>query len=57
MILTCDLENTVDIDFEDDLEDCVTSLHWWDRCESELSEGGVVLAVHPLTLEDLPQSQ
>ena len=47
-----DLEDTVDIDLEDDLKDGLTSLHRWDRCKGELSEGGVVLAVHTLTLED-----
>lgn len=47
-----DLEDTVDIDLEDDLEDGLTSLHWWDRREGELSEGGVILAVDTLSLED-----
>ena len=45
-----DLEDTVDIDLEDDLEDGLTSLHGRDRSKSELAEGGVVLAVDTLTL-------
>lgn len=47
-----DLEDTVDIDLEDDLESGVSSLHWWDGGKGELSEGGVVLAVSALSLED-----
>ena len=45
-----DLEDTVDIDLEDDLEDGLASLHGRDRSKSELAEGGVVLAVDTLTL-------
>lgn len=47
-----DLEDTVDVDLEDDLEDGITSLHGRDGSKGELSEGGVVLAVDTLTLED-----
>jgi len=39
-----DLKDTVDVDLEDTLEDGLTSLHRWDWCKGELSEGGVVLA-------------
>ena len=46
------LEDTVDIDLENDLEDGLTSLHWWDWSKGELSEGGVVLTVDTLSLED-----
>jgi hypothetical protein len=45
-----DLEDTVDVDLEDDLKDSITSLHWGDRGKGELSERGVILAVHTLTL-------
>lgn len=47
-----DLEDTVDIDLEDDLEDGITSLHGRDGSQSELTKGGVVFAVNTLTLED-----
>lgn len=47
-----DLENTVDVDLEDNLEDGLTSLHGGDRSESELAEGSVVAAVNTLALED-----
>jgi hypothetical protein len=47
-----DLEDTVDVDLEDDLKDGLTSLHWWDRGKGELSEGGVILAVDTLSLVD-----
>lgn len=46
------LEDTVDVDLEDDLEDGITSLHGRDGSKGELSEGGVVLAVDTLTLEN-----
>ena len=45
-----DLEDTVDVDLEDDLEDGLTSLHGRDGSKSELAQGGVVLAVDTLTL-------
>ena len=45
-----DLENTVDVDLEDDLENGLTSPHGWDGCECEFSERGVVLAVGAFTL-------
>ena len=47
-----DLEDTVDVDLEDDLEDGLAGLHGRDGSEGELSERGVVLAVDTLTLED-----
>ena len=47
-----DLQDTVDVDLEDDLKDGITSLHGRDGSKGELSEGGVVLAVDTLTLED-----
>lgn len=47
-----DLEDTVDIDLEDDLKDGLASLHGRDRSKGELSEGGVVVAANTLTLED-----
>lgn len=46
-----DLEDTVDIDLEDNLEDGITSPHGRDRRKRELTQGGVVLAVYTLTLE------
>ena len=46
------LEDTVDVDFKDDLKNSIASLHGRDRCESELSERGIVLAVDSFTLED-----
>jgi hypothetical protein len=48
-----DLEDTVDVDLEDNLENGLTSLHGRDRGKSELAEGGVVLAVDTLTLDNL----
>jgi hypothetical protein len=47
-----DLQDTVGIDLEDNLENSLSSLHGRDRGESELSQRGVVLAVNTLTLED-----
>jgi len=47
-----DLEDTVDVDLENDLKDGLTSPHRWDRSKSELPEGGVVLAVDTLSLVD-----
>lgn len=47
-----DLQDTVDVDFENNLKDSITGLHGRDGCESELSEGCVVLAVYTLALED-----
>jgi hypothetical protein len=47
-----DLEDTVDVDFEDDLKDGITGLHRGNRSQGEFTEGGVVLAVDTLTLED-----
>lgn len=47
-----DLEDTVGINLEDDLEDGISSLHGRDRSKSEFTEGGVVLAVDTLTLEN-----
>lgn len=47
-----DLEDTVDVDLEDDLKDGLTSLHGRDGSKGELSQGGVVLAVDTLTLVD-----
>lgn len=46
-----DLEDTVDIDLEDDLKDGITSLHGRDGSKSELTKGGVIFAVDTLTLE------
>ena len=46
------LEDTVDVDLEDDLKDGLTSPHRRDRGKSELTQRGVVLAVDTLTLED-----
>lgn len=43
-----DLEDTVDVNLEDGLEDGVTGLHRGNGSKGELSEGGVVLAVHTL---------
>lgn len=39
------LENTVDIDLEDDLEDGLASLHGRNRSQREFTQGGVVLAI------------
>jgi hypothetical protein len=47
-----DLEDTVDIDLEDDLENRFTSPHGRNWCQGEFTEGGVVLAVDTLALED-----
>jgi hypothetical protein len=47
-----DLQDTVDVDLEDDLKDGLAGAHGRDGCEGELSERGVVLAVDTLTLED-----
>ena len=47
-----DLEDTVDVDLEDDLKDGLTSPHGRDRSKGEFTQGGVVLAVDTLTLED-----
>lgn len=47
-----DLQDTVDVDLEDNFKGGITSLHWWDGREGELSEGGVVLAVSTFTLVD-----
>jgi hypothetical protein len=47
-----DLEDTVDVDFEDDLQSGLTSPHGWDRSKSEFTQRGVVFAVGALTLED-----
>lgn len=47
-----DLEDTVDIDLEDNLEDGLTSPHGRDGSKSELTQRGVVLTVDTLTLED-----
>lgn len=44
------LEDTVDIDLEDDLKDGLASLHGRDRSKGEFTQGGVVLAVDTLTL-------
>lgn len=46
------LEDTVDVDLEDDLESGITSLHGRDRSKGEFTERGVVSAVGTLTLED-----
>lgn len=47
-----DLQDTVDIDLEDDLENGLTGAHGGDGSQSELSKGGVVLAVDTLALVD-----
>lgn len=47
-----DLQDTVDIDLEDNLENGLTGAHGGDGSQSELSEGGVVLTVDTLTLVD-----
>jgi hypothetical protein len=47
-----DLQDSVGVNLEDDLEDGLTSLHGRDGGKGELSEGGVVLAVNTLSLED-----
>ena len=46
-----DLEDTVDVDLEDDLEDGLASLHGRDGSKGEFTQRGVVLAVDTLTLE------
>jgi hypothetical protein len=46
------LEDTVDVDLEDDLEDGLTSLHGRNRSQGKFTQGSVVLAVDTLTLED-----
>jgi hypothetical protein len=46
-----DLQDTVDVDLEHGLENGITGLHGGNGSKSELSEGGVVLAVHALSLE------
>jgi hypothetical protein len=50
LLSSSNLKDTVDIDLENNFENRVTSLHGRDWCESELSKGCVVLAVHTLTL-------
>jgi len=45
-------KNTVDVDFEDDLENGLTSPHRRNRSQSEFTERGVILAVNTLTLVD-----
>lgn len=47
-----DLEDTVDVDLEDTLEDCLTGAHGGDGSQSEFTQRGVVLAVDTLTLVD-----
>jgi NAD-specific glutamate dehydrogenase len=47
-----DLKDTVDVDLKDNFKDGITSLHGRDRGKGELSERGVILAVHTLTLEN-----
>ena len=46
-----DLEDTVDVDFKDNLKDGVTSLHRRYRCKGKFTQRGVVLAVDTLALE------
>ena len=45
-----DLEDTVDVDLEDDLEDGLTGLHGRDGSKGEFTQRSVVLAVDALTL-------
>lgn len=45
------LEDTVDIDLEDDLENGLASLHGRDRSKGEFTERSVVLAVDTDTCE------
>lgn len=45
-----DLEDTVDVDLEDNLKNGITSLHGWDRSKGEFTERCVVLTVDTLTL-------
>lgn len=47
-----DLEDTVDIDLEDDLKDGLTGSHGRNGSKSEFTQGGVVLAVDTFTLVD-----
>ena len=44
------LEDTVDIDLEDDLENGLAGLHGGDRSKGEFTERSVVLAVNSHTL-------
>jgi len=46
-----DLQDTVDVDFEDDLEHGLSGAHGWDGGKCEFTEGGVVFTVYALTLE------
>ena len=46
------LEDTVYVNLKDNLENSITSFHGGNWCEGELSEGGVVLAVDTLALEN-----
>ena len=50
LLRSSDLEDTVDINFENNLEHRLTSPHGRDRCESELAQRGVILAVDTLAL-------
>jgi len=43
-----DLEDTIDVHLEDDLENGVASLHRGDRRKGEFAEGGIVFAVDTL---------
>lgn len=47
-----DLEETVDVDLEDDLKDGLTSLHGRNGSKGEFTERGVILAVDTDTLVD-----
>jgi hypothetical protein len=47
-----DLEDTVDVDLEDDLKDGLTSLHGRNRSEGELAQRGVIRTINSLALED-----
>ena len=46
------LQDTVDVDLEDDLQNGRSSPHRGDGSQSELSQGGVVLAIDTLALVD-----
>ena len=51
LLCSSNLEDTVDVDFEDDLKNGITSLHRWYGCKGEFTQRGVVLAIDPLSLE------
>lgn len=52
LLSSCDLEDTVDVDLEDNFQSSLASAHGRDRSESEFTKRGVVLAVSTFTLVD-----